>query len=220
MHISRTLRTHLPHKVGRSAPNGLAGWAPWASGCGALATMASSIGATQMPTSAPISTSCAVLWRRWCVLRRIGNSWEGGLRQGFFSFGSHNRVSNRHNRVSNRHNRASNRQNTFFVILASAFRHVKHYVIGKLHRRNHVCSKKTWTRAQARRMRGIPSEFCEILNAWIRPFIFFLNGLRPASHRMWVNEIVSFWNATNCGGMVGEYITRRTNAAQRSARGA
>ena len=48
---------------------------------------------------------------------------------------------------------------TFFGILASAFRHVKHYVIGKLHRRNHVCSKKTWTWAQARRMRSIPSEF-------------------------------------------------------------
>ena len=97
------------------------------------------------------------------------------------------------------------------------FSNVKHYVIGKLHCRNHKCSKRVWTRAEKRRMGTLPSELAETFNAWIRSYNFFLNSLRPASHRFWVNELCHFWNAGEHKA-IGHY-TRRSNAGSRKTSG-
>ena len=47
---------------------------------------------------------------------------------------------------------------------------------------------------EQRRAKDVRTNMSESLNAWVRPLNFFLNGLRPASHRFWVEEMLAFYN--------------------------
>eukprot|EP00959_Pyramimonas_sp_CCMP1952_P458687 9477040-Pyramimonas_sp.AAC.1 len=71
---------------------------------------------------------------------------------------------------------------------AAFFRNVTYFLIGKFHLKNHERSKRKWTKAEATRAKGLPPELPEIFNSWIRSANFFLNAVRPASHRFWVSE--------------------------------
>jgi hypothetical protein len=98
---------------------------------------------------------------------------------------------------------------------SGAFASIEHYVIGKLHLPNHKCKKNKWTRKQEKRFLNVPSEYAESFNAWIRPFNFFVNGLRPSSHLFWMKEIIMFYNE-NRHVVVKEYMTRRSTAVSRA----
>jgi hypothetical protein len=98
---------------------------------------------------------------------------------------------------------------------AASYKSVKHFVIDRWHCKNHKCKKRTWTAAESRRMRGIPDSISESFNAWIRPFNFFLNGLRPASHRFWVKEVITYYNE-HVQGIMKKPISRRTTAESRA----
>ncbi|CAK0811042.1 unnamed protein product [Prorocentrum cordatum] len=83
-----------------------------------------------------------------------------------------------------------------------AFAAVKYWVIDKFHRKNHVCSKCVWTHREKIRCKGIPTSASESFNAWIRVVNFFVNSMRPASHRFWVTEFMQFFNDHPEAGML------------------
>ena len=91
---------------------------------------------------------------------------------------------------------------------------VKHFIVDEFHRCNHTCCKKCLTRAEKARMKGVPTTISEMFNSWIRRLNFFLNGLRPASHRFWVTEAITFYNA-NLKDMPIYHRKGRTNAEMR-----
>jgi hypothetical protein len=93
------------------------------------------------------------------------------------------------------------------------FQGIEYYMIDVLHQQNHKCTKRTWTRREKKRMEGVRTNMAESFNAWVRPLNFFLNGLRPHSHRFWVQEMCVFYNDHLKN--VPLRITRRTNAAAR-----
>ncbi len=96
------------------------------------------------------------------------------------------------------------------------FAGIKFVVCDRFHMKNHKCSKKRYTRTESNMLKGINTSIAEQFNAWIRKLNTFLNGLRPASHRMWVEESVLFWNA-NIASEKG-YHSRRSTGASRAAR--
>ena len=91
---------------------------------------------------------------------------------------------------------------------------VKYYVIDIFHMPNHKCSKRKWTRREKKRMRGVRTNMSESFNGWIRGFNFFLNSLRPHSHRFWLEELCRFYNANLKD--IPIRITRRSTAASRA----
>ena len=72
---------------------------------------------------------------------------------------------------------------------------IKFYIIDEFHRRNHTCKKRRLTKREVARSHGVRTNMSEIFNAWLRPLNFFLNGLRPHSHKFWVLEV--FGNANH-----------------------
>ena len=60
----------------------------------------------------------------------------------------------------------------------------------------------------------INSSRAEQFNGWIRRSNFFLNHLRPASHRFWVFRLMKQFN--NAAPKVARFGRTRTNAAARS----
>ena len=77
---------------------------------------------------------------------------------------------------------------------AAAFTSIHYYVVDAFHASNHKCEKKTWTPSEQRRCRNVRTNVLESLNAWARGLNFFLNNLRPKSHRFWVEEMCNFYN--------------------------
>jgi hypothetical protein len=100
---------------------------------------------------------------------------------------------------------------------AEAFKHVKYYIVDFCHRCNHKCSKRKLTAAEKRRSKNVNTAIAESFNAWIRAANFFLNGLRPSSHRFWVDEFIRFYNV-HCAKPGGKKLFRRTNAKARALR--
>ena len=74
------------------------------------------------------------------------------------------------------------------------YKDVKDFVVDHFHKKNHVCQKKRWTRRQKRLLKGINTSCCEQFHAFLRRFNFFLNSLRPSSHRFWVSAVAKFYN--------------------------
>ena len=98
-------------------------------------------------------------------------------------------------------------------VAPKTFAKVKHWLIDWWHLKNHKCSKQKWMKKQEARCKNIRNNMAESFNSWIRALNFFLNGLRPHSHRFWVREAGDFYN--NNLKDIKVRITRRTNAATR-----
>lgn len=94
---------------------------------------------------------------------------------------------------------------------------MKHFVIDGLHKGNHKYKKKHYTRAEARRFKDTRTNMSESFNAWIHPLNFFLNGLRPSSHRFGVKENIDFYNSHLAATFV-KPMSRRSNVASRKDR--
>ncbi len=80
--------------------------------------------------------------------------------------------------------------------------------------RNHKCEKSVRTRKDKARLKNVRTSACEMFNAWLRPMNFFLNSLRPHSHKFWLQEACQFFNAN-----LKEWpfiMTRRTTSLSRS----
>jgi hypothetical protein len=102
----------------------------------------------------------------------------------------------------------------------ATYKFVRYWVIDEWHRRNHKdsCPKRELTNSEERRLRNVNTSCCEQLNSFARRYNFFLNSLRPASHRFWVHEILRHWNYNRSLGKVlihGGFSRR--NAARRAA---
>ena len=97
---------------------------------------------------------------------------------------------------------------------ANAFKGVKHMIVDSMHGRNHKCKKSKLTRAQKARSTGVNTTIAESFNAWIRSANFFLNYLRPSSHRFWVDEFIRFYNLHCIGKIKVSWV--RTNGQKRS----
>ena len=100
--------------------------------------------------------------------------------------------------------------------MPAVFDRVKFYVIDEFHRWNHKCSKRVLNAKEKKRMVNVPTNMSESFNAWMRPFNFSLNSMRPDSHRFWVQEAISFWNETNCDFFRPKFW-RRTSASSRAS---
>jgi hypothetical protein len=114
------------------------------------------------------------------------------------------------------HDDACHFQNYVLKNFSAEFKGVKHYVVDRFHRHNHKCAKKKYTRSEDRRLKGVNTSIAEIFNAWMRPLNFFLNGLRPQSHRFWVEESILFYNAHVAPSNENVLCRRRTSAASRA----
>ncbi|CAE7239170.1 unnamed protein product [Symbiodinium sp. CCMP2592] len=97
---------------------------------------------------------------------------------------------------------------------ATDFNSSRYYVVDAFHAPNHRCSKSTWTPAERRRCRNVRTNVSESFNAWVRSLNFFLNNLRPKSHRFWVEEMCNFNN--NNLQSVPIRISRRRNVRGRA----
>ena len=97
--------------------------------------------------------------------------------------------------------------------LKKHFKNIKHFIVDEFHRGNRKCKKCKLTRSEANRFKDVRTNMSEVFNAWIRRKNFILNGLRPCSHKFWVEESILFWNA-NLREMPTTSI-RRTNVATR-----
>ena len=62
---------------------------------------------------------------------------------------------------------------------------VRHFVIDAFHCPNHTCKKRVWTAAEKKRCKNVRTNVSETFNAWARGLNFFVNNLRPLSHRFW-----------------------------------
>ena len=90
---------------------------------------------------------------------------------------------------------------------------IKFYIIDEFHRRNHTCKERRLTKREVARSHGVRTNMSEIFNAWLRPLNFFLNGLRPHSHKFWVLEACKFFN--NHIRKRKSFMSRRTTAKSR-----
>ena len=63
------------------------------------------------------------------------------------------------------------------------FENIKYYMVDCFHMRNHRCSKSVWTRKEKQRVKTVRTNMSESFNAWLRPLNFFLNHVRPHSHK-------------------------------------
>ena len=79
--------------------------------------------------------------------------------------------------------------------------------------KNHKCSKSVRTRKEKIRLKDVKTSICETFNSWLRPMNFFLNSLRPQSHKFWVEEACLFYN--NILHSLPSIITRRSTAQSR-----
>ena len=95
------------------------------------------------------------------------------------------------------------------------FKSIKYFVVGEFHRVNHKCVTKKMTTTRLKRVR---TNMSELFNAWIRRKNFVLNSMNWYSHRFWMQEAISFWNA-NLGNMP-KYITKRSTATTRKRKNA
>ena len=68
------------------------------------------------------------------------------------------------------------------------------------------------------RLKRVRTNMSELFNAWIRRKNFVLNSMNWYSHRFWMQEAISFWNA-NLGNMP-KYITKRSTATTRKRKNA
>ena len=98
----------------------------------------------------------------------------------------------------------------------SQFDSVKYYIVDVFHAPNHLCSKRKWTPPEKTRCKLVRTNIAESFNAWIRSLNFFVNGLRPHSHRFWIREACDFYNANLKD--VPIRIARRTSVPSRSAK--
>ena len=98
--------------------------------------------------------------------------------------------------------------------LQAYFKGIKHCIIDLFHLPNHKCHKKTWSRAEKKRFRGIRSSLCESFNNWIRKKNFFLNHLKPKTHRFWVEEAILFFNQNRAS--LNLSFTRRSTTSSRN----
>ena len=94
-----------------------------------------------------------------------------------------------------------------------AFKSIKYYVVDEFHRVNHKCAKKKLTTREKTRMKRVRTNMSEVFNAWIRRKNFVLNSMNCYSHRFWMQEAITFWNA-NLGNLP-KYITKRSTATTR-----
>ncbi|CAK0850326.1 unnamed protein product [Prorocentrum cordatum] len=95
----------------------------------------------------------------------------------------------------------------------------KHQCAQAFLRPNHKCDCpcRRRTPAAKKRLDKINTSCAEQFNSFIRRFNFFLNSLRPSSHRLWVKEIISHWNSRK-ESIRGIAVPRKhRNAAQRAA---
>ena len=98
----------------------------------------------------------------------------------------------------------------------SQFDSVKYYIVDVFHAPNHLCSKRKWTPREKKRCKLVRTNIAESFNAWIRSLNFFVNGLRPHSHRFWIREACDFYSANLKD--VPIRISRRTSVLSRSAK--
>ena len=97
---------------------------------------------------------------------------------------------------------------------SAGFDAIKFYLVDTFHMRNHKCEKSMRSRKDKARLKNVRTSACEIFNAWLRPMNFFLNCLRPQSHKFWVQEACKFYNAN-----LKEWpsiMTRRTTSLSRA----
>jgi hypothetical protein len=94
---------------------------------------------------------------------------------------------------------------------------LRDFVIDHFHKRNHKCEKKEWTKGQKQRWKGINTSACEQFNSYLRRYNFFLNSLRPSSHRFWVSSLAAHYNR-NKDKIHGGVVHRSTNANERGNR--
>ena len=94
---------------------------------------------------------------------------------------------------------------------------IKDFVIDHFHKRNHKCEKRVWTKGQKQRWKGMNTSACEQFNSYFRRYNFFLNSLRPSSHRFWVSQLAMHYNH-NKGKIRGGVVHRSTNADERGSR--
>ena len=96
----------------------------------------------------------------------------------------------------------------------SEFDGIRDFLVDTFHMKNHKCAKSTRTRREKARVKGVNTSVCEILNAWLRPLNFFLNHVRPHSHKFWVEEACAFYNCKR--HTLSGLLCRRTNSAARA----
>ena len=96
------------------------------------------------------------------------------------------------------------------------FENIKYYMVDCFHMKNHRCSKSTWTPKEKKRAKNVRTNMSETFNAWIRPLNFFLNSLRPHSHKFWVEEAILFHN--QYAQPLSSILSSRKNAKSRSMR--
>ena len=89
----------------------------------------------------------------------------------------------------------------------AAFKSIKRFVLGELHRCNHRCSKKVLTSAEKKRLKKVRTIVIRV-----RRKNFTLNGMSPYSHLIWGEESISVWNANLRD--VPKYGAGRTAAAR------
>jgi hypothetical protein len=100
--------------------------------------------------------------------------------------------------------------------LRDKYKTVIDYVIDHFHKKNHKCEKKAWTPAQKRRLNQVNTSCFEQFNAFLRRYNFFLNSLRPSSHRFWVSELAKYFNKNK--GKIRAGPVRRKNVGARMSK--
>lgn len=96
---------------------------------------------------------------------------------------------------------------------SDGFDHIRFYLVDTFHMKNHKCSKSVRTRKEKTRLKDVKTSICETFNSWLRPMNFFLNSLRPQSHKFWIKEACLFYN--NILHSLPPTITRRSTAQSR-----
>ena len=77
---------------------------------------------------------------------------------------------------------------------APDFSPLRYYVVDAFHAPNHKCSNSTWTAVEQSHCRNVRTSVSESFNAWLRRLNFFLNNLRPKSHRFRVEQMCNVYN--------------------------
>ena len=97
---------------------------------------------------------------------------------------------------------------------SETFGGIRFWVIDAFHCPNHKCHRQTWSLAEKRRCKEVRTNVSESWSAWVRALNLFMNGLRPLSHRFWMEEMCVFYN--NNLKSVPVRISRRTNVLGRA----
>ena len=66
---------------------------------------------------------------------------------------------------------------------------IRCWVVDAFHCPNHNYHKQTWNFAEKRHCKEVRANVSESWNSWVRALNFFMNGLRPLSHRFWMEEM-------------------------------